>query len=124
MGRSKCKNFIGIINGKGECKFWYENGQLKEQVSYRNGKREGEFKLWRENGQLWVKEFYREGEYKTWCQNGQRGIHAFYRDGNLISLAFSLKKCAMLRVKKYLQFRHFSTIANIYMISDLVNMVC
>jgi uncharacterized protein len=64
---------------------WYENGQLRFQGFYRNGKLEGERKSWYENGQLQSQEFYRdgkeEGERKYWHEDGQIWIHDFYRDG-------------------------------------------
>ena len=60
---------------EGECKWWYENGQLEEQAFYRDGKLEGEYKWWYENGQLKMQAFYRngklEGECKSWYENGQ-----------------------------------------------------
>jgi antitoxin component YwqK of YwqJK toxin-antitoxin module len=39
-------------DGYGECKRWYENGQLQSQQFNKDEKNEGEWKRWYENGQL------------------------------------------------------------------------
>jgi len=40
--------------------FWYENGQKRSEVSYKNGEKEGIWTFWYENGQK-----MREGSYKN-----------------------------------------------------------
>ena len=53
---TSCSNIIccSSDNGKknGECKEYYENGQLKEICSYTNDKKSGEEKSYWRNGQL------------------------------------------------------------------------
>ena len=66
-----------IFNGRieGECKRYYENGQLLQICNYKNNKNEGEYKEYYINGQLFVicnyKNDEREGECKSYYNNGQ-----------------------------------------------------
>ena len=43
--------FIGV-NLSGDCKHYYENGQLKTRGNYLNGKRNDTWSIYYENGQL------------------------------------------------------------------------
>ena len=72
----------------GECKWWYENGQLRAHSFYVNGKRHGEYKSWWGNGQLSVHCFYVNGEwhgeYKWWYRGGQLEEHYFYVNDEVV----------------------------------------
>jgi len=69
------------------CKYWYENGQLREEFYYKNGKRDGDYKIWYTNGQLAEECFYKNGEkdgtYKYWHENGQLREECYYKNGEL-----------------------------------------
>ena len=46
---------IGVfVEGKpdGLVRLWHENGQLEDEVTYKNGKKDGLERIWHENGQL------------------------------------------------------------------------
>jgi hypothetical protein len=69
----------------GECKNYYENGNLQYIYSYIDGKRNGEFKSYYENGRLEVICSYIDdklhGEYKDYYWNGQlKGICSYTDD--------------------------------------------
>ena len=73
---------------EGECKSWYENGQLRERCMYKDGQKEGECKFWynlEESTQLYDQSMYKngkkEGEYKRWRKNGQLYVQSMYKDG-------------------------------------------
>ena len=50
------------MNKNGVCKSYHDNGQLREQCVYKDGKREGECKYWYENVQLREQCFYTNGQ--------------------------------------------------------------
>ncbi|MDU8886992.1 toxin-antitoxin system YwqK family antitoxin [Yeosuana sp. MJ-SS3] len=66
-------------------KEWYENGQLKAEATWEDGKMEGLKKSWYENGQLWIEKTYKEGKedgvLKLWHDNGHLQDEGTYRDG-------------------------------------------
>ena len=53
----------------------YQNGQLKSEISYKDGKYDGLSKIWYENGQLEIESNWtnhkKNGLSKTWYENGQ-----------------------------------------------------
>ncbi len=51
----------------GKYTSWYENGQKHEEGEYRNGKKRGKWPSWHENGQK-----YEEGEYKDGKKHGEK----------------------------------------------------
>ena len=71
----------------GECKEWYDNGQLYQHCYYKDGKRNGEYKSWHDNGQLWIHCYYKDGkldgEHKWWLDNGHLQEHCYYKDDKL-----------------------------------------
>ena len=79
-----------IIEGKpvGEFLTYYESGQLKEKINYKDGKKEGEGLWYYENGQLEEKVNYKEGEkngeWLNYYDNGQLVRTRIYKDGKLI----------------------------------------
>lgn len=75
------------IQPHGVVEIYYNNNkhQLKYKKNYKDGKEHGECKEWYENGQLYVQEYYingkRHGEYKTWFSNGKLHINTQYTYG-------------------------------------------
>ena len=70
--------------------WWYENGQKRAQGTIRDGKKQGPFTEWYENGQKKEETTYnndgkRDGPYTTWHENGQMWRKSFYEDGKEIS---------------------------------------
>jgi hypothetical protein len=47
---------------QGECKSWYDNGQLREHCFWLNGRRQGEYNWWYEDGTFLSHVFYVDGE--------------------------------------------------------------
>ena len=41
---------------------WYENGQLKQESTYKNGEQDGLQREWNENGQLMYEANFKNGE--------------------------------------------------------------
>ncbi len=65
---SEKTKYFRIRNGKqvevaiGTWTFWYENGQIKRQGNFRNGKKEGVWTSWDENGKVVSVRHYIKGE--------------------------------------------------------------
>jgi antitoxin component YwqK of YwqJK toxin-antitoxin module len=59
----------------GSRKVYNENGKLKSETIYKNGKMDGPWKEYYENGKLHVTGAYEKGEkegvWKTYCENGK-----------------------------------------------------
>jgi len=67
------KNYLLILHGK--YTLWYENGQIKFQGNFKDGKKEGKLTWWYDNGQIeseqnW-KDGKKEGKLTWWDDNGQ-----------------------------------------------------
>ena len=56
--------------------FWYENGEMKNQVNFKNGKMDGLLKGWYENGDKKLEKYFkdgkRDGSSVMWYENGQK----------------------------------------------------
>lgn len=50
-----------IINGNGEAKAYYDNGQIKYNIKYTNNKKNGLFQSWHRNGNIRQKIMYNNG---------------------------------------------------------------
>ena len=68
---------------------WYENGQKKEETTYKDGKPDGLYTGWWKNGQKKEEVTYKDGEpdglYTVWWKNGQKKSEVTFKDGKLIS---------------------------------------
>ena len=66
---------------------WYENGQKKEEITYKNGKRNGKWTLWYENGQKKLEGHYEtnraEGKWTEGDENGRIMEEQYYKMGEL-----------------------------------------
>ena len=71
--------------------FWYKNGQMKNQVNFKNGKKDGSAVMWHENGQkmeeIMFKNDQKDGLETQWYENGQKKFEINYKDGKIDGLA-------------------------------------
>ena len=71
--------FTGVSAG------YYENGQLKSKVTYKDGKEQGLFEAYRKNGQLWFKQNYKDGVdhglSESYWEDGQLHLKQNHKDG-------------------------------------------
>ena len=67
----------------------YENGQKREQATFKDGKLEGPYIFWHANGQKkgegTFKDGKREGLETLWHANGQKKSEATFKDGKEVS---------------------------------------
>jgi antitoxin component YwqK of YwqJK toxin-antitoxin module len=84
---------VNFINGHqdGIGKHYYNNGQIKEKVSFTNGKENGLREMWYENGQNLEETEYvnglQNGRHIAWHPNGIKRQEAFYKNGKLNGLS-------------------------------------
>ena len=75
---------------------YYENGQLKSKVTYKDGEEQGLFESYRENGQLEYKNNYKDGEvnglFETYHENGQLKDNITFKDGEVNGLYEAYKE--------------------------------
>ena len=68
---------------------WYENGQKKEETTYKDGKPDGLYTARWINGQKREEVTYKDGKeigvYTVWYENGQKNSEYTYKDGKIIS---------------------------------------
>ena len=81
------KSEVSIKNGilDGLYQEWYDNGQLKSEINLKDGQLYGVYQQWYENGQLLsegnYKNGYLNGIEKYWYSGGQLLSEANYKDG-------------------------------------------
>lgn len=72
----------------GVWKFYYTNGKLKEEGSYKDGKETGQWKTYFESEKTKeignYKNGLKDGEWKTYFENGNLDLVANYKDGKVI----------------------------------------
>jgi antitoxin component YwqK of YwqJK toxin-antitoxin module len=79
-------------NGKvdGLITWWYKNGQKNFEGTYRNGLKEGLNTSWKENGEKSFESNYtnhkRNGPWMSWYDNGQKNSEGTYKDGKVDGL--------------------------------------
>lgn len=80
----------GIVNYKGKPFSGvgikaYPNGQVAEEITYQNGKRNGRLERWFENGDLSFEAFYENnrlnGKLRSWWINGHLRSESNYKKG-------------------------------------------
>ena len=73
------------FTGNNLCK--YENGQIKSEGNYKDGKPDGKVTGWFENGQIQtvlnLKDGKLDGKVIDWYENGQIEAEGNYKDGKL-----------------------------------------
>ena len=66
---------------------WYDNGQKKEEETYKDGKEDGKWTQWYGNGQKSIERTYKngevDGEWTQWHGNGQKSVEGTYKDGKV-----------------------------------------
>tara|TARA_B100000953_G_C17889332_1_gene380726 strand:- start:86 stop:622 length:537 start_codon:yes stop_codon:yes gene_type:complete len=69
--------------------FWYENGQKRYEKTYKDGLQDGLETWWYENGQKRSEGTYKDGKldglFTLWYENGQKETEVTYEDGEEIS---------------------------------------
>ena len=80
--KGETKAFTGII------KSYYDNGALKKDIPYKDGKKEGLSKAYYKNGNLLSEDNYKddklEGLSKVYYENGNLIAEYYYKDGKKI----------------------------------------
>ncbi|MGW8465060.1 toxin-antitoxin system YwqK family antitoxin [Pseudomonas sp. CLCA07] len=70
---------------QGDFEEWYENGQLKNQKTYKDGKLEGYLRTWYEKGQMNTSVEYKDnltqGIGRFWAQDGTLSLECHYEAG-------------------------------------------
>lgn len=119
-------------NGKleGEHKIWHENGQLMSDQIYWDGKPEGKYKSWYENGRPSAITSLRaglgEGEFRHWDRDGCPYWFHWCKNGDAIDYEFTFqKKRIWLKLRRMVmtQLIRDKYIANLFLISDLTNLL-
>ncbi len=63
----------------------YESGNVREVISYENGRKNGKYQSWHENGQLAKEGVMRDdrwnGKYREWREDGSLRLEGFYFEG-------------------------------------------
>ena len=63
---------VGCGPPDGPYESYYENGQLEEKGTYKDGELDGPFELYNDNGQLYEKGTYKDGERcGEWLEDGE-----------------------------------------------------
>ncbi len=89
----KLKSELIFKDGKkdGACREWHENGQKKAEVNFKNGKQDGLSTKWNKNGQKeyeWnYKKGKRDGVATAWDKNGQINTKLIWKNGAIISVS-------------------------------------
>ena len=78
-----------LIERDGLYTNWYENGQKRFELTYKDGIHNGLLTWWYDNGQKESEGIYKdnklEGLSTHWYDNGQKSFEGTYEDGKLIS---------------------------------------
>ena len=89
----------------GQYEIYYENGQLKERATYKDGKADGIFETYFENGQLALRGTYKDGKLygltELYYENGQLEQRVTYKDGIMDGLQESYEKDGTLITKAF-----------------------
>ena len=97
-GNNLCKYENGQIKSEGNYKDgkpdgkvtgWFENGQIQTVLNLKDGKLDGKVIDWYENGQIEAEENYkdgkRDGKATYWHENGKIKGKVTFKDGKCIS---------------------------------------
>lgn len=74
----------GVANAQitdGPQKTYYANGQVQEEVTYKNGQRNGPYKVYHENGKVKYEANFKNGQLHGWSK-------MYYEDGKLKDQAY------------------------------------
>lgn len=71
----------------GDWTYWFSNGQKRETLFFRNGKKHGPWIAWDREGRKRKRQVFRDGVsdglWETWYPNGRRSTETNYRRGRL-----------------------------------------
>ena len=71
---------------------WYENGQKREEGTFKDGKEDGLWTLWHDNGQKEGEGTFKNGKqdglWTLWHDNGQKWMETTYKDGRMIESTY------------------------------------
>ncbi len=85
-------------------KVWYENGQLMQEGTFKNGKIEGTRSLWFDTGELKAEGTYKDGNLdgykKQWYKNGQLKSETNYKQGKLNGVTKQYTEDGQLKEEK------------------------
>ena len=97
-GNNLCKYENGQIKSEGNYKDgkpdgkvtgWFENGQIQTVLNLKDGKLDGKVIDWHENGQIEAEENYKDGKLDGkatyWHENGKIKGKVTFKDGKCIS---------------------------------------
>lgn len=77
------KNVVPSRSYEGLCKFYYSNGNLKAEGTFKNGLKNGAFKLYHKNGKLAAHRSYidgmADGTWESWDEEGFPEFKGAYR---------------------------------------------
>lgn len=79
--KSEIFYFLDINEKKkriGKSSFWYESGEIKNEIYFENGEKNGEFLSYWKNGKLKRKDYFKKGKFKNgecWNENGEKVKH-------------------------------------------------
>ena len=101
-----CLPMIGFGQNDIE-KTYYENGNLKSEITTNNGISDGLSKLYYESGELRTKGFFKHGiEHSIWSsyyENGKLKIEAEWKDGKPNGIwKYYDEKSLLIKISKYL----------------------
>ena len=69
----------------------YDDGEKKEEKTFKDGKKDGLWTWWHDNGQMWGEITYKDGKkdglWTWWHKNGQKYTEATYKGGNAVGLS-------------------------------------
>tara|TARA_B110000259_G_scaffold112128_1_gene128024 strand:- start:322 stop:1488 length:1167 start_codon:yes stop_codon:yes gene_type:complete len=92
-----------ILLRNGVFESYYENGQLKEVKTYKDGNYYGLFEIYYENGQLAEKYNYKDGNsdglFESYYENGQLKSKENYRDGLNITFSYKSRNINVSEIK-------------------------
>ena len=64
---------------------YYENGQIKKEENYKDGKKDGKWTDWFDNGQIQFEINYKDGKLHgsvtSWYKNGEKGMCSDCKEG-------------------------------------------
>jgi len=80
-----------LIERDGLYTNWYENGQKRDELTYKDGKFDGLYTNWYENGQKRFELTYKDGIHNGlltwWYDNGQKESEGIYKNNKLEGLS-------------------------------------
>ena len=84
-GELKAESYYKDGKRDGLTKQWYDNGQLMVEMTFKNGEQDGLSKQWYQNGQLMVEMTFKNGKQdgltKQWYDNGQLMVEMTFKNG-------------------------------------------